>query len=187
MGHRSAFENAAIGKGHSRKKARGATLLEAIGFLSVAAIVALGATALFGVSFRGANAARLIDETNAIAANVRELYSLSNTGGYGALSMIDLYHHGAFPTSLQAASSGGNVTLTNAWSGTVTLTLSAGSLPVLTYGNVPKPVCTAALLSSGNWISITVNNVAQPTTGLTAAQAAAACASNANTIAWGFS
>ncbi|MGN6668718.1 MAG: type 4 pilus major pilin [Trinickia sp.] len=187
MNRRPVPEIAALGNRSSRSKARGASLLEAIAFLSIAAIVAAGATALFGVSFRSANGARLIDETNAIAANVRELYSLPSTGGYGALSMIDLYHHGAFPSTLQAAVAGGNVTLTNAWSGAVTLTLNAASLPVLTYGNVPKAVCMAALLSSGNWTSVTVNNVAQPTSGITAAQAAVACAGNANTIAWGFS
>lgn len=171
----------------SRRKARGATLLEAIAFLSVAAIVTLGATALFGISFRGANAARLIDETNAIAASVRSLYALPGSGGYAALSMKDLYDNQAFPSTLHAATSGGSVTLTNTWNGAVTVTLDANNLPVLTYGNVPKDVCAATLLSAGDWLSVTVNGVAQATTLLTAAQAAAACASNANTIAWGFS
>lgn len=169
------------------RRARGATLLEAIAFLGVAAIVTLGAVALFGVSFRGANAARLNEEINAIATNVRELYSLSGTGGYGALSMMDLYNHGAFPSTLQATKSGGTVTLTNAWNGAVTLTLSANALPVLTYANVPKDICTAVLLSSGNWVSVSVNDVARQTTGLTAVQAAAACSNKANTVAWGFS
>lgn len=178
---------AAIAGSRSRKRARGATLLEAIAYLSVAAIVTIGAVALFGVSFRGATAARLTDEINAIATNVRGLYSLAGSGGYGALSMTDLYHHGAFPGTLQGTQAGSNVTLTNAWNGAVTVTLNGNGLPVLTYTNIPKDVCAAVLVSSGNWVSLSVNNVAQPTTGLTAVQAAAACSNKSNTLAWGFS
>jgi len=187
LNRRPPHANPASTKLRSPRRERGATLLEATAFLAVAAIVILGAVALFGVSFTGAKSARLTDETNAIAANVRALYSSPGAGGYAALSMTDLYHSGAFPTSLQATVSGADVTLTNMWGGAVSIAPGANSLPVLTYGNVPKAVCIDTLLSSGNWLSVTVNNTALPTTSPTVAQATAACTGSSNTIAWGFS
>jgi len=170
----------------ARRAARGATLLEAIAFLSVSGIVILGALALFGSSFKGAAAERLVDESNAVAANVRAAYQSAGTGGYAALSMTDLYNAKAFPDTLQASVSGSTVTLTDTWGGAVTVTLDSSGLPVLTYGNVPKEVCIAALLGSNNWRSVTVNGTALASATPTAAQATTACASSANTIAWGF-
>jgi hypothetical protein len=170
----------------ARRASRGATLLEAIAFLSVASIVILGALALFGSSFQSAASERLVQESNAVAANVRAAYLSAGTGGYAKLSMTDLYDAKAFPATLQASLSGTSVTLTDAWGGAVTVTLDGNGLPVLTYRNVPKGVCIAALLSSNNWTSVTVNGTAQASTSPSAAQATAACTSAANTIAWGF-
>lgn len=174
--------------GQSRVKERGATLLEAIAFLGVAAIVMLGALSLFGNSFTTASSSRLVQETNAIATGVKALYSSPGTGGYANLTMADLYNAQVFPSTLQATNSGGNVTVTNQWGGAVTVTVGANSLPVLTYKNVPQSVCISTLVASNNWLSITVNTVAQASATLNVTQATAACSSStSNTMVWGFS
>lgn len=170
-----------------RRYARGATLLEAVAFLGVAAIVMTGAIGLMHNSFRSATSERFVEESNALATNVRALYASPGSGGYAALSMTDLYNSHAFPGTLQAQGAGGAVTVTNAWGGAVTVTLGANNIPVLTYANVPKEACIDALLAGGNWVSVAVNSVAQSTSGETAAQAVAACSGASNTMAWGFS
>ncbi|WP_180970744.1 type 4 pilus major pilin [Burkholderia sp. WAC0059] len=171
------------GTGRPSRRQRGATLLEAIAFLGVAAIVLLGALSLFNSSFTSASSDRLVQETNAIASNVRSLYSSPNTGGYQALSMTDMVTEGVFPTSLVVNST--NSTVSNEWGGTVTVALANG-IPQLTYTNVPQSICIRALTSSTNWASITVNSSSLGTTP-TIAQAQSACSSlTSNTMAWGF-
>lgn len=165
---------------------RGATLLEAVAFLGVSAIVITGVLSLFGISFTGASADRLVQETSAIATNVRALYSSSGSGGYQAMSMSDMVTEGIFPTSMQVTGTGASVAVYNQWGGTVSVSLGANGQPQVMYTGVPRNICIQALMASNNWTQITVNSTTYAPT-MTIAQTQTACSgATGNAIAWGF-
>lgn len=164
----------------------GASLLEGIAYLGIAAIVILGAISLLMTAFGGAESNRLIEEVTSIRTSVRKLF-MSQPAGFGAASTnlnLDLARANAFPTTLRITVAGGAATVNNSWNGAVTV--AAGSSPnffTITYVGVPGDVCTNAVSGSTGWIDLWVNGtqLAVPATPATAADA---CNSSSNTIQW---
>ncbi|AOK62773.1 type 4 pilus major pilin [Burkholderia ubonensis] len=135
------------------RKQRGASLLESIAYLGVAAIVIVGAIALLGSAFSSANTNRLAQELNAIQTGTRKLY-MGQMNNYGTGSMnANLIAAKVFPGTLTQDSSNG--TVLNTWGGTVTVTGVTGTFTV-GYTKVPKEVCINTLTAGGNWQSATV-------------------------------
>lgn len=166
---------------------RGASLLEGIAYLGVAAIVILGAISLLMNAFGGAESNRLVEEITAIRTSVRKLY-MSQSGGYGAANTnlnLNVATANAFPTTLQVVRSSGVPTgvVNNTWTGTVTVAAAASNQFSITYTLVPADVCTNAVSGSAGWTTVSVNGTAlgaQPTP----TQAAANCTQTGNTIIW---
>ncbi|ABC36070.1 type 4 pilus major pilin [Burkholderia thailandensis] len=157
---------------------RGASLLESIAYLGVAAIVIVGAIALLGSAFSSANTNRLAEELNAIQTGTKKLY-MGQVNTYGTASLnANLIAAKVFPNTLPT---GTNDAVSNTWGGTVTVK-GAGQTFTVEYTNVPRDVCINTLTAGGNWVSAkvgekSVNYPVAPT------NATGACADNA-TIVW---
>ncbi|PLY99999.1 pilus assembly protein [Burkholderia sp. WAC0059] len=185
-----------------RARQFGLTLLEAVAFLGIAAVVLVGTVAFIGHAATAASANHLALEVNAIETNLRSLFLANGNGGYSALqqeSTAALANAGVFPKSLQIGTSDGTTTVYNAWGGTVTVGTGVAPsgdddyMPVVTYTNVPQDVCTRVLTMGGNWRYINVNDPSNAVgsqtldgSTLTIAQAKSACSQSYNTIAWAF-
>ena len=95
---------------------RGASLLESIAFLGVAAIVILGAVALLMSSFGSANTNRAQQEITSIRTSVKKLY-MGQSASYGSDDLTGaLVNARVFPTTLAVDSNG---IVLNAWNGGV--------------------------------------------------------------------
>jgi hypothetical protein len=128
---------------------RGASLLEGIAYLGIAAIVILGAVSLLTGAFGSAESNRTSEEVTAIRTAARKLYMGQ---GYGTASMnAPLATAGAFPGTLTINSTSGAVT--NGWNGAVTVT-GAGGTFTIEYAAVPQDVCISTLVSAAGWQSI---------------------------------
>lgn len=131
---------------------RGASLLEGIAYLGIAAIVILGAVSLLTGAFGSAESNRTSEEVTAIRTAVRKLYMGQ---GYGAISMnAPLVTAGAFPGTLTTATGG---VVTNGWNGKVAVTGAGGTFSI-EYDAVPQDVCISTLVSASGWQSIQVGS-----------------------------
>jgi hypothetical protein len=157
---------------------RGASLLEAIAYLGIAAIVVVGAIALLNNAFSSANTNELSQQVSALQTGVRKLY-MGQTGGYGSLSNSVAQNAGLFPATLVVASSG---SVTDTWSGTVTLAGQTANFTI-EFDSVPNDVCINTVTAPGNWTSISINDTVE-TLPLTPATASTACNAGANKIIW---
>lgn len=163
----------------TRKGQRGASLLEAIAYLGIAAIVVIGAVALLNGAFSSAGTNELAEQVNAIQSGVKKLY-MGQTGGYTGISNSVLSAAGVFPSTIPA--SGANAT--NNWGGTVTVAGTAGTFTI-DYTAVPKAVCINAVSAGGSWTAISVGGASNPLTlPVTPTAAQAACTSDSNEIVW---
>ncbi|MEQ5842556.1 pilus assembly protein [Paraburkholderia acidicola] len=169
----------------SRQGQRGASLLEAIAYLGIAAIVVIGAVALLNGAFSSAGSNAVMEQVNAIQTGVKKLYMASGNG-YTGIATPALVTAGVIPSDL-AADADGNVT--DNWGGAVTVAAGGvtGSQFTISFANLPKTVCISALTSGGSWAAIAAGTSAKPTAlklppSLTDAEAA--CPGDGNTITW---
>lgn len=165
----------------ARQSQRGASLLEAIAYLGVAAIVVIGAVALMNGAFSSASTNELAEQVGAIQSGVKKLY-MGQTGGYTGVSNTVLSSAGVFPSTLPASGSA----VTNAWGGGVTVSSTAAGQFSIEYTAVPQAVCINAVMAGGSWLSVTINtSPAQTTVPVSPATAQAQCSSaTANTVTW---
>jgi len=167
-------------KGTRLSRQRGASLLEGIAYLGIAAIVVLGAVSLLTGAFGSAKANQTSEELIAMRTAVRKLYT-GQPYTNGSL-LPDLIAANAVPNTLVR---GAGNTLTNSWAGNVTVTGDGGGLFTITYNSVPQDVCVAVISGANGWNQITVGGgtpiAAFPAT---AAQATAACGAGNNVIAF---
>lgn len=164
------------------RKERGASLLESIAYLGVAAIVIVGAIALLGSAFSSANTNRLAEELNAIQTGTKKLYmgQVNNYGNNVPLN-ANLIAARVFPSTLPV----NGAVVSNAWGGTVTVTGSAnGQTFTVAYTNVPRDICINTLTAGGNWRTVVTGQNAQAIQyPVSPTAATAACADNA-TVTW---
>ncbi|UOD29654.1 pilus assembly protein [Massilia violaceinigra] len=148
----------------------GASLLEAIAYLGIAAIVILGAVSLLTGAFSSAQSNQAGEEVTAIRTAVRKLYMGQ---GYGTVAINEtLKKAGAFPGTLAVAADG---TATNVWGGNVVVTGATGTFTIA-YPGLPQDVCVATLVAASGWQKISAPGAAAITTfPVTPAAAATAC------------
>lgn len=164
----------------SRGAQRGASLLEAIAYLGIAAIVVIGAVALLNGAFSSAGTNELAEQVNAIQAGVKKLY-MGQANGYTGISNSVLSSAGVFPSTIPVT----NGNATNTWGGSVAVSSTTVGTFQIEYQQVPQAVCINAVTAGGSWISVTVNNGTATTPPMTPANAQTACNSaTANTIDW---
>ncbi|MDQ7980284.1 type 4 pilus major pilin [Paraburkholderia sp. SARCC-3016] len=165
----------------SRNAQRGASLLEAIAYLGIAAIVVIGAVALLNGAFNSAGTNELSEQVNAIQAGVKKLY-MGQAGGYTNVNNSVLSAAGVFPSTVPVASGGA---ATDVWGGNVTV--GAGTSPgtfTIEYDNVPPAVCINAVTAGGSWSSITVGTATETLLPIDPSTAQKDCGTSNVSITW---
>lgn len=158
---------------------RGASLLEGIAYLGIAALVVLGAVSLLTGAFGSAKANQTTEEIIALRTSVRKLYA-GQPYNDGAM-MANLITARAIPNTLVVT---GAATVGNGWGGTVTLTGATATTFTITYTLVPQDVCVSVVSGANGWTLITGAAGATPIAVFpaTALLAAALCTAATNTI-----
>lgn len=167
---------------------RGASLLEGIAYLGIAAIVVIGAVSLMRGAFSNAQSNQLMQDVVSIRTSVRKLYMGQSGAPYGAVATGGLNqvlsNARALPDNLAVAADG---TIKNTWNDTVTISsVSSGTQFAISYASVPKDVCINALSGASGWVSIVIGttSILEASMPVTTATANTACAGATNTIVW---
>jgi type II secretory pathway pseudopilin PulG len=164
---------------HYRYRQRGASLLEGIAFLGIAAIVILGAVSLLSSAFSSAQSNQSTEDLVAMRTAVHKLYSGQSYPDGIAPTLIAAK---AVPGSLKVNSASG--TIANTWGGAVTVTGAAdGATFTIQYAAVPQDVCINMVSGANGWTKVDNNGQATTTSfPVTAAVASVVCADTANTL-----
>lgn len=168
----------------SLSRQRGASLLEGIAYLGIAAIVVLGAVSLLTGAFTSAQSNRVAEEVVSIRTSVKKLY-MGQSSGYGATGfdlMPVLVASKVLPTTISVAT--GATTATNSWGGAVTVTGNNGNQFDIAYASVPQDACINILSGASGWSNITGSAGQVPAIPVTPAGAQTACAAGLNLITW---
>lgn len=130
----------------------GMTLIEILAALAIAAVVVVGALALYQSGSASNDATTMLQDVTAIRASTQELYD--GQGGYGTGSLNSvLYTAGKIPSDMTY--SGG--TITTRLGGTLSVTGNTSNFSV-SITNVPSDICSQLLAeSSDGWQSVAVN------------------------------
>jgi hypothetical protein len=156
----------------------GASLLEGIAYLGIAAIVILGAVSLLASAFGNAQANRSTEETVSLRTAARKLYSGQP---YPAAMTAQLIGAKAIPGTMNVDAV--NNTVANAFGGAVTIAGAAGGGSfTIGYNAVPQDVCINMLSGASGWISVGQGATVVATMPLTAANATAICSQATNAI-----
>jgi len=171
----------------SAARQRGASLLEGIAYLGIAALVVLGAVSLLSSAFSSSDSNRTMEEISAIRTGVKRMFtgmanSYGNSAG-GTLTNGDitptLISAGIFPTTLNTNATGG--TVTNTWNGAVKVT-GNGQTFVIEYDAVPKAVCVSTLSGTIGWTSVSTGGTAVTSFPVSPKDADTLCAGDTNSI-----
>lgn len=158
---------------------RGASLLEGLAYLGVAAVVILGAVSLLNSALNGAQSNRSVEELTALRTGVKKLYGGQ---GYTGISEDNIWKAGLVPGTLKP--SGTPTTLTNSWGGAVTIASAAASEFSITYAGVPKDACVSMISGATGWTKIKVGSGTDITTfPVTASIAINSCSAATNSVA----
>jgi len=132
-------------------KQRGASLLEGIAYLGIAALVILGAVSLLTGAFASAQSNRGMEEISAIRTNVKKLY-MGQANSYGTADITSALNTAAvFPSTLSFNSTSNK--MVNAWGGDVTVT-GNGNYFTIEYTAVPQDACISMMSGASGWYSI---------------------------------
>lgn len=159
----------------------GASMIEGVAFLGVAAIVLVTAVMMMTNAFSGANTNKALQEVTGIRTNVKKLY-MGQAAGFGTGSLnATLSTAKQFPSTLSVS----GATVNNAWNGAVTITGNTSTFDI-SYAAVPQEVCTNLVSAQGSsgWNAVAVNGAAALTPPITPTQAGTACNAATNTIVW---
>ena len=173
------------------KKQKGATLLEALAFLGIAAIVVVGAISMFRSAQGSAQSNDMVGQLNGLRSSVKTIFgsqalygsaAWSNTVSTQALNQT-LINGKAVPDTLRI--SGANIT--NSFNGSVQIDGDANSFWIK-YNNVPQEVCVKVAPQTGSsWLGLSINGTytATDTAVFPVASAVAQCAAgSSNSMIW---
>ena len=161
---------------------RGASLLEAIAYLGVAALVVLAAVSLLQNAFGSARSNQTTEELTGLRTTVRKMYTGQSYND--AAMLANMITAKAIPGTLSIAADGS--TINNTWGGTVNIASSNAATFTITYTRMPADVCMTVVSGATGWTRIADGSNANPITTFPApaAQAAALCGADANTVAF---
>ncbi|CDG82341.1 type 4 pilus major pilin [Janthinobacterium agaricidamnosum] len=156
---------------------QGASLLEGIAYLGIAALVILGAVSLLNGAFSSAQSNRSAEELISVRTAVKKLYMAS---GYGTGSLnAQLVTARVLPNGLTQ----NGATITNSFGGPVTITGATSNFTVA-YGQVPQDVCISTVTGASGWSTISSTGGGAPvsTFPVTATDAGKVCAAANNDL-----
>lgn len=155
----------------------GASLVEAVLFLVIVAVILIGVFALFSGAFSSSKVQNEMNYVQALAGDVESLYATNHDYGTADITATLTSTRSAPPPMIVGA------TLVNSWGGAVTVT-GASSVFTINYAGVPQKECIQLSQISVNPTAVSVNGTAL-TLPLTVTAVTAACSSaTSNTIAW---
>lgn len=133
---------------------RGASLLEGIAYLGIAALIILGAVSLLTAAFSSAQSNRGAEEVVSIRTGVKKLYT-GQANSYGTADITaNLNAARIFPTTLTPNASP-LTGMNNSWGGLVTVTgTNAGATFTITYTLVPQDACISIVSGATGWTQI---------------------------------
>lgn len=149
---------------------RGTSLLESIAYLGVSVVIILGAVALLGNAFGGAQSYRITQELTSIRTAVRTLYLGQPYTGTNLNPMLIMGK--AFPSSLSVTAP---ATVKNAFNGDVEVEVINAASFGIKYHGVPQDVCLSVVAGADGWHKITGPGPDVMTFPVTPAAAAAMC------------
>jgi type II secretory pathway pseudopilin PulG len=171
-----------------KSRERGATMMEVIAYLAIAAVIIAGVLVLLSVAFGQSKTATALTQLNQIQTAVRTLYSgQSNYQGLSTKVIVD-------SKALQQSMISGN-TLRSAFNGTITITPAsttdggANSAFDVVFANVPQDACQQMLtkdMGRGLYEAGANTTAQQPNLPFTLAQATTSCSATYNTVTWTF-
>lgn len=162
------------------KQQKGLSLIEAIAWLGLFAIVIVGALALYASANSSQKSTQMVSDMASIREGVRQMQA---GGGYGTAVLNDvLTRTKRLPSTMSINSTTTPDTITHSMNGTVTVTGQTSQFTI-SATNIPQDVCIAAVSAAGGsgWAGISVNGTAvtMPTT---MAAASTACSAATNTV-----
>ncbi|MGG1948374.1 type 4 pilus major pilin [Trinickia sp. NRRL B-1857] len=167
----------------TRRLQKGASLLEGIAYLGIAAIVVIGAIALLNTAFSSSNANDVNSQLSAIQTATRKLF-MTTQGSYGTTDITQtLITAKAFPQTLSVGAS----TVRAPWNGGVKVSGAAsGQQFTITYTSLPADLCVNAMTATSNgWVSVTgPADKAAHTPPISPADAQTSCGSSAGDVVW---
>ena len=172
------LKNCEIRSDSALHRQHGASLLEGIAYLGIAAIVVMGAISLLTGAFSSAKSNQANEEVIGLRTAVRKLY-MGQT--YPTTDVVStLITAKATPGTLANDGS----TLKNSWGGTVAI-VGSGTGFTITYPSVPKDVCVSMLSGTNGWTSVNANaGTAVTAFPVTATNATTLCSANDNSIVY---
>lgn len=165
----------------SLHKQQGASLLEGIAYLGIAALVVLGAVSLL----TGASASAKANQTNTELVSLRTAVKKLYAGqAYPVASLTEsLVKAEAVPSTLQKDKTA--FTITNSWGGAVTVAGTTATTFTLVYNNVPQDVCVNVLSGLTGWVSVRQGTGTPKTTfPLSSTDATDVCSTDSNNISF---
>lgn len=138
-------------KARQFSRQQGASLLEGIAYLGIAAIVVLGAVSLLTGAFGSAKSNQTTEEIISLRTAVRKMHTgQAYTNGNMVANLITA---NAIPNTLTINRAAN--TVTNSWAGAVTVTgnPAAGNFTI-TYNDLPQDVCISAISGANGWDQI---------------------------------
>ncbi len=172
------LKHRAIQSGRVPRRQHGASLLEGIAYLGIAAIVVMGAISLLTGAFSSAKSNQANEEVIGLRTAVRKLYMGQTYPAADVVSTLLLAK--AVPGTLAVD----GTTLRNSWGGDVAI-VGSGTGFTITYPAVPQDVCVSMLSGANGWTSINANDgTALTDFPLTATNATTLCANPDNEIVY---
>jgi len=167
------------GIAHGLPRQRGASLLEGIAYLGIAAIVVLGAVSLLTNAFGSAKANQTTEEIIALRTVVRKLYAGQpyNVGNMAA----NLINANAIPNTLVVVGGPTNI-VNNSWAGAVTIAGASAGTFTISYAGVPRDVCMSVVSGANGWTQVSDGTTNVTVFPVTATAAATICVNPTNTI-----
>jgi predicted small secreted protein len=165
------------------ERQKGASLLEALSYLSIATLVIVGTTWLISQAFSSANATRAIQEVYTIRNNIKKFYMGRGNNSYGIGDMtVSLYDAGIFPPTLPYNAH--LFAMRNEWGGRVVV-IGGTKTYNIQYTDIPQPECIEMVSGATGWVSVGSHSTIIAHNPITLSDAIAICSdntSNGNTI-----
>jgi len=167
----------------NKRTLRGLTLMEALLFLGLAAVVIVGAFALYNNASSSANMNQARTELQTYIGGVRSLYATSNDFSTANTELV--ISANIAPSAAVGTDSGGDPALINPWGG---LTIIAGQTRSFTveFEDIPDEACTAmlssGLIDAGTITSMAANGGTSYTAAITPAVAISECSAGDNAV-----
>lgn len=164
-----------------RRAQRGASLLEGIAYLGIAAIVILGAVSLLTGAFSSAQSNRGAEEVVSIRTGVKKLY-MGRSGAYDGELTASLNTAKIFPATLTPKDATG-AAMINGWGGDVTVKGAASkSTFIIAYTSVPQDACISMVSGASGWTRVVSDSSETNVFPITPATGATLCGRSSNKL-----